>query len=115
MRSKRRGTRLGAPISSLALMLGTRRNELLAAKWSEVDFDRQTLRLPATNTKSSRERVLPLPTPALELLDSLLRQNDFIFPGTGRKGHRVNVKRAWKRVCERAEVKGCRLHDFVTQ
>jgi len=97
---------------TLALMLGTRRNELLAAKWSEVDFDRQTLRLPATNTKSSRERVLPLPTPALELLDSLLRQSDFIFPGTGRKGHRVNVKRAWKRVCERAEVKGCRLHDL---
>ena len=96
----------------LALMLGTRRNELLAAKWSEVDFERQTLRLPGTNTKSGREHILPLPTPALQLLDSLPHRNDFIFPGTGKNGHRVNVKRAWKRVCERAEVKGCRLHDL---
>jgi integrase len=96
----------------LALVLGTRRNELLAARWSEVDFERQTLRLPGSNTKSGRERVLPLPPATLQFLDSLPRRGDFIFAGEGSTGHRINVKRAWKRVCERADVKGCRLHDL---
>jgi integrase len=43
----------------LALMLGTRRNELLAVKWADVDFEQRMLRLP--ETKSGREHILPLP------------------------------------------------------
>ena len=94
----------------LALMLGSRRNELLSIRWADVDFEQQILRLP--ETKSGREHILPLPGPALELLKALPRKNDFVFAGSGETGHRINVKRAWKRVCKQAGVTGCRVHDL---
>ena len=84
----------------LALMLGSRRNELLSIRWADLDFKRQVLRLP--KTKSGREHILPLPGPALELLKAVPRQNDFVFAGSGETGHQINVKRAWKRVCKQA-------------
>jgi integrase len=93
-----------------ALMLGSRRNELLSIRWADVDFEQQMLRLP--ETKSGREHILPLPGPALELLKTLPRQNDFIFAGNGETGHRINVKRAWKRICKQAGVTSCRVHDL---
>jgi integrase len=94
----------------VVLMLGTRRSELLAVRWTDIDFEQQLLRLP--ETKSGREHILPLPGAALQLLASLPRRNDFVFSGTGETGHRVNVKRAWKRICDRAGVRSCRVHDL---
>jgi integrase len=42
----------------LALMLGTRRAELLSVRWENVDLEARTLRLP--ETKAGRSHLLPL-------------------------------------------------------
>jgi integrase len=40
------------------------------------------------------------------------RQSEFVFAGSGETSHRINVKRAWKRICKSAAVTGCRVHDL---
>ena len=44
---------------SATLMLGTRKNELLGAKWGDIDLDARTLRLPVT--KNGKSHLLPIP------------------------------------------------------
>jgi integrase len=47
----------------LALMLGTRRSELLAMRWSEINFTERSWRIPLT--KDGDPHLLPLPAPAM--------------------------------------------------
>ena len=42
----------------LVLILGTRKSELLAIRWIDVDLERRTLRMPMT--KAGRSHILPL-------------------------------------------------------
>jgi integrase len=96
----------------LSLMLGTRKNELLSARWEDVDLEQRTLRLPTT--KTGRAHLLPLPTPALEMLRALpsCGKSEWVFPGYGATGHLVEVKSAWGRIRTAAKVPDARVHDL---
>jgi integrase len=96
----------------LALMLGTRRAELLSVRWENVDLEARTLRLP--ETKAGRSHLLPLPGPAIELLQSLPSrgQGEFVFPGPGACGHLVEPAKAWQRIRRRANLTDARIHDL---
>jgi integrase len=99
----------------LCLMLGTRKSELLGARWEDIDLGRRTLTIPST--KAGRSLLLPVPGPAMNLLVSLpsYRTSDWVFPGEGRTGHLVEPKKAWARICERAGIKdrrGTWIHDL---
>jgi integrase len=97
---------------ALALLLGTRKNELLAARWECVDLDQQTLRIP--QTKAGRSHTLPLPESAAAILRSLpsCGTSEWIFPGIGKSGHLVEAKSAWQRCRNRAGVPDCTIHDL---
>ena len=91
----------------LALLLGCRRTELLAAKWEDVDFRQQTLRFP--HTKANKIHLLPLSPQALGILEQLkngeVLGNPHLFPSPVAPGEPMqNVKRAWKRIRETAGV-----------
>jgi integrase len=60
-------------------MLGTRKSELFATRWKDVDLARRTLRL--TETKAGRPHLLPLPAPAIAMLESLPSRgkSDWVF------------------------------------
>jgi integrase len=55
-------------IVKLLVLLGTRREEIGALKWSEVDLDKALITLPPTRVKNGRERIVVLNAPALEVL-----------------------------------------------
>ena len=97
---------------ALLLLLGVRRSELAGARWADIDFDSQTLRL--TRTKSGEPRLAPLPRVAAELLRGLpsFGSTEYVFPGTGRTGHLVEVKGAWRRVCRKAGLTDVTIHDL---
>ena len=80
----------------LCLMLGTRKNELLSARWSDIDWSQLTLSIPTTKGGKS----LRLPLPAVDILKALpsFGNEGFVFPGEGAKGHLVEVKSAWDRI-----------------
>jgi integrase len=98
---------------ALSLLLGTRRSELLSARWQHVDFERRTLRIP--ETKAGRPHTLPLPNAALAILESLPSRagvSEWLFPGDGSTGHLAEPKKAWDRVRRQAGVRDVRIHDL---
>ncbi len=71
----------------LLLFSGLRRNEAAKMKWEDINFEENTLTIPARFNKSRREHVLPMTDFIVALLKS--RQNgesEYVFPGRNR-GH----------------------------
>ena len=104
---------LALAILLMALLLGPRRHELLRARWPELDFPARSWRLPTT--KAGRPHLLPLPTPAVEILESLPSRghSEWVFPSSAaRSGHLEEPKKAWQRIRERANTKDVRIHDL---
>ena len=107
----------------LYLLTGTRKHELLAARWDWIDWDRAELRLP--DTKADRVHYVPLSGPAVALLRDMPRieGNPYLLPGRGHRGmsvedkalhptHLVNIQKPWNRVRIAAGVADVRLHDL---
>jgi integrase len=101
-----------ANIFRLLLLTGARRGEVLAARWDQFDLNAGVwTKLGATTKQKSLHRV-PLSAPARQLIAGLDRQTEYLFPGDGPRGHRVNVKGAWTRICKAAGITGLRIHDL---
>lgn len=96
----------------LYLLTGMRKQELLRAKWDDIDWDRKELRL--GETKSGRPHYVPLSPPAIAILQTIPHQenNPYILAGAREGKHLVNINKPWFRVRDRAEVSDLRLHDL---
>ena len=57
----------------LLLMLALRKNELCGASWSEIDFDKGEMLIPAGRMKTKKDHLVMLPTQAIEMLQELQR------------------------------------------
>jgi integrase len=95
----------------LLLLTGSRRNEVLTLRWSEVDFERGALRLPDSKTGA---KVIPLGPPALALLAAAprLEGNPYVIPGRRAGGRLVGLQRPWSLIREKAGLGDLRLHDL---
>jgi site-specific recombinase XerD len=58
-------------IVRLLLLLGSRRQEIGGARWSEIDRERGLWSLPKERAKNGRALLLPLPQMALDIIDSV--------------------------------------------
>jgi integrase len=67
----------------LAILTVKRTDEVIGARWSEIDLEGRLWVIPAERMKTRREHRLPLSEPAVAILAQLweLRENDFVFPG----------------------------------
>jgi integrase len=63
-----------------AVLTASRPNEVLGARWSEIEGD--VWRVPAERMKGGKEHRVPLSARAVELLAGLPRESGFIFPGS---------------------------------
>jgi integrase len=95
----------------LLLLSGARRDEVLALRWSEVNFDRACLSLPDSKTGA---KLIPLGPPALVVLSGAprLEGNPYVIPGRRIGGRLVGLQRPWVRIRERAGLPDLRLHDL---
>jgi integrase len=98
----------------LLVLTGCRKSEIMTLQWGYVDFERSCLRLPDSKT---REKIVHLPSAAVELLNALPRVSTWVLPGdrerrVGDNGHYTGMQKAWERVREQAGVPGLRLHDL---
>jgi len=97
----------------LLLLTGLRKNELLKAKWTDVDMERGEIRL--RNTKSGDAQVRLLPGPALGILRALPRMkgSPFVFPSPNDPAKpRGDLKTPWVRIRKAAGLPGVTLHDL---
>jgi integrase len=77
---------LGALALEFAILTAARTNEVLGARWDEIDVDDKAWIVPPSRMKAGREHRVPLSTGALGVLKRLkeVRENDFLFPGQRR-------------------------------
>jgi integrase len=97
----------------IALNTGMRRGEILALKWGQVDLARGVLTV--ENTKNGKRRKIPVNS-ALRCVLGKLRENgdsdEFVFPNRKTGESVKNVKKSFRRACEKAGIKGFRFHDL---
>lgn len=96
----------------LLLLTGLRRNEVIKARWDQVDLDAKLLYLP--KTKAGKPRYAVLNSVAYELVKGLPSRgkSPWLFPA--RSGDRPieNPKSTLLRVLERAAIDPMRTHDL---
>lgn len=71
----------------LILLTLVRKNELLSARWSEVDFDEAIWTIPAVRTKNGKAHTVYLSAQAIALfreLQALATGSEFVFPDPSR-------------------------------
>lgn len=96
----------------LYLLTGFRKNELIAATWSQVDIANRQFILP--DSKGGRPHHLPLTVEAMAILENIprLQGNPHIFPGAKEGAHLVDLKTPWKRIRARSGLEDVRIHDL---
>ncbi|NQT15222.1 MAG: site-specific integrase [Planctomycetes bacterium] len=96
----------------MCLLTGGRRGNVQAMRWDQLGMD-GTWRIP--DTKGGRPVYVPLVALAMQILQARRDANpdgEWVFPGPGKTGHLIEVRRPWKRICERAEIADLRIHDL---
>ncbi len=97
---------------ALLLYTGARKREILDAQWSCIDIKRRTLTVPLS--KSGKARHILLSDAAIELLDSLPRQDGvpwvFFNPKTLKPP--VSIFCAWNSIRNKVGLNNVRLHDL---
>jgi integrase len=100
------------PLAVAALRLialtGLRREEACALRWDEVSFAESCLRLKDTKTGRSTR---PIGKRALDLISSLPRINQFVFPGRS-EGKSADLKKQLAALFDAAGLGDARSHDL---
>jgi integrase len=109
------GSRQSADIFRFLLLTGARCGEALSATWDQFD-DAGIWTKPGAATKQKTDHIVPLSPPARQLLARIRRQQDeaetFVFPSSGKRGHRTVLKHDWEQVCKGAGITNLRIHDL---
>jgi integrase len=91
---------------ALTLHYGTRKNELLSARWENIDFTAGRLVVP--KTKAGKALVLPLDEQARSIIEGLgsRGRSEWLFPALGWSKHEYirDAQGVWERIRERAGV-----------
>lgn len=97
----------------LLLLTGSRKMNLAAMRWEQLDLERGLWRIP--DAKGGVPLVIPLVQPAVAILTRRQTEangREWVFPGRSRQGHIAPSNRKWQRICQRAGLEDCRLHDL---
>jgi integrase len=99
----------------LQLLTGARIGEVLAARWSEIDFERGVWTKPSYHTKQKRTQHLPRSAPAMALLSDWRSaspsEETHLFPGDAPGKPLQDIKNFWRGVTKAADLHGYRIHD----
>ena len=105
------------PILEIALITAMRRGEILKMKWRDVDLRLGTIRVPAENSKTKRERLIPIDANLAVELDSIQRKGDYVFMNDWTGKRRERIEGAFRATCEKAGISsgrenGLTFHDL---
>jgi integrase len=87
-----------------------RRGEIFKLRWADINFEKDEIFIPQTNTKTEESRTVGI-TPRLRTELEALRaassgdKNETVF------GITTSIKTVFKAVCEEAKVRDFRFHD----
>lgn len=87
----------GVAAAQFLALTGWRGGEAMGLRWNEVDLARRTATLPDTKTGRSMR---PLPRAACDLLESLHRDGELVFPPTRGTSVINGFAKSWKRIAK---------------
>ncbi|AHN73069.1 recombinase XerD [Pandoraea pnomenusa] len=99
----------------MSLLTGARRGNVLSMRWDQLNLERAEWRIP--DTKNGTPQSVPLVPDAIAVLEARKKlaecaESPFVFPGSGKTGHLVSPKKAWKLIIDQAGISDLRLHDL---
>lgn len=96
----------------LSLLTGARKQNMLAMRWDEIDFENESWTIPLTKNQDSA--TIPLVPAAIEILKTrkIDKSSDWVFSSYGKSGHMSDPKKGWKRIVDRAGLTDLRIHDL---
>lgn len=103
-----------ACLIQLLLLTGARRNEIMAAQWSEIDFDRGIISPSRHKRDQLEHREIVLSADAMRVVEELKNHEppgQWLIRGRG-KNHMTQPQKPWTRLKESANVEDLRLHDL---
>jgi integrase len=82
----------GIPAKALefTVLSACRTNEVIAARWAEIDLENKVWTIPADRMKARKEHRVPLCPRMVALLQSLPRLNDYVFPAGKQSANHVS-------------------------
>jgi len=89
----------------MLLLTGARKTNMLTMRWDQINWQRQTWRIP--DTKNGDSVLLPLLGRAVAILKKRQKVSttEWVFPSTRNdEKHFINAKRAWRRIIRRATI-----------
>ena len=97
----------------IALYTAARKSNVLAMRWEDINFHDETWRIP--DTKNGEPHRVPLLKDAITILQNRQKHqnSEWVFPSSASSsGHLEEPKKAWKRICQKADLKDLRIHDL---
>jgi len=88
-----------------ALETAMRRGEIAKAKWNHLKLDKQVLSIP--ETKTGEPRAIPLSKKAIEILQDIKKDTDYIFNISS-----GSISQAFRRACTRGDIVDLNFHDL---
>ena len=92
-------------IIDIAIETGMRRGEITKLKWSKYDSEKRIITV--EDTKNGDDRAIPLSTKANEIINSIPKNDEYIFPMRG-----DSIGQAFRRITNRAKLNDLRFHDL---
>lgn len=96
----------------LLLFIGCRKSDLMAMRWGDINLDFKLWRIAESKTGTV---VIPLTEQAVDILErrrEVANGCPWVFPGSGRTGHLVDLRKPWERVIRAAGLIDVRIHDL---
>jgi integrase len=81
MRELRARREMTARALEFLILTASRSNEVIGARWDEIDMAAKTWTIPSTRMKMGKLHRVPLSTRALEIVRALPRDSDLVFAG----------------------------------
>ena len=110
-------TEYGNPVGSLfkfLLLTGQRCGETRKMKWEDVDLKKRTWRIPPTNTKNKTEHFVYLSDMAIEILESLQNDSQYVFKSSVNDNHIAHPGKPPQRIRKRVGVPEFNIHSLRT-
>ena len=107
--------RIVCQILFFLLNTGARRSEGLKAEWKDVNLEKRTWRIPATNSKSKKMKTLPLNPGAISVIEQLTSKDTspYLFPSPATGKPFLEITRVWYRLRRKAGLpSNIRIHDL---
>ena len=107
----RNETGIASRALEFTILTAARTNEVLGAKWEELDLDQKVWTIPAERMKANSEHQVPLSSRAIEILLGMRTQNNSEYVVAGRKPDKPLSNMAMLKVLRKMKVKAT-THGF---